>query len=117
MAAETGLSTPERVRRLLDHLGIRRAHVAGAMREVVDLVEAHPDLIASVTFVCPFALGDVEALRPFADRLLFIHGDHGPSASAAPRLMAQLPGAAAVVLREYFHAAWSDPAAERGDEV
>ena len=103
--------------RLLQHLGIRRAHVAGAMREVADLANAHSDLIASVTFVCPIGLGGVETLRPFANRLLYIHGDRGPSASAAPRVLPQLPGAAAVVLRDYFHAAWSDPAADRGDEV
>ena len=64
MMAETEMSpTAERVSRLFQHLGIRRAHLAGAMSEVGDLVEALPELVASLTLICPFQAIAASRLR------------------------------------------------------
>jgi SAM-dependent methyltransferase len=111
------LSTPERISRLFQHLGIRRAHVAGAMHEVGTLVEAVPELVASLTLLCPFQQLVPAPLRALGSRLLFIHGDSGPSARITPILLRALPDTRDVVLHDYSGTAWCDPAADRGADV
>jgi SAM-dependent methyltransferase len=115
--ADADLSLSERLSLLFEQLGIRRAHVAGAMSELVELAGSRPELLASLTLVCPWQAIAVETLRPLADRLLLVHGDRGPAAPRVPGLLPQLPGAADLLLREYFDALWSNPAADRGGEI
>jgi SAM-dependent methyltransferase len=50
-------------------------------------------------------------------RLLFIHGDAGPSARITPLILQALPATRDVVLADYSGTAWSDSAADRGDAV
>jgi SAM-dependent methyltransferase len=111
------VSTPERVALLFQHLGIRRAHIAGAMHEVGNLVEAVPEIVASLTWLCPFQQLVPASLRALGSRLLFIHGDSGPSARITPILLRALPDTRDVVLHDYYGTAWCDPAADRGNDV
>ena len=116
MTVETNLSVADRLVTLFDHLGISRAHLVGWGAEIGTLAAAQPDRVASATLVCPMQVL-AGPLRPVADRLLFIHGDQGPSASRVPDVLPSLSDAKEVVLQEYFDAAWSDPAADRTDAV
>ena len=109
MASTQHLTVADRLVALFDHLGIARAHVVGWGAEIGTLAADRPDRVASATLVCPMQVL-AGPLRPIADRLLFIHGDQGPSASRVPDGLPSLPGATEVVLREFFDAVWSDPA-------
>lgn len=115
-ATEAGLSTVERVAEVLRRLGLRRAHVLAASGQAVDLAAAHPELVASLTMVCPMRFMP-EALRPIESRVLFVRGDRGPNAPNVPRAVEALPGATVVTLPDYEDAAWSDVIAERTEEV
>ena len=87
------------------------------MSEVGDLVEALPELVASLTLICPFQAIAASRLRPLGSRLLVIHGDVGPQGEIASGILRDLPAAVNVVLHDYFDIAWGDPAADRGDQV
>src|SRR4051812_39055236 len=117
MALKVELSTTERLLQLFDHLGIERAHLAGGMREIVGLPSVSPERVASVTMVCTHQPVLVEPLRRLAPRLLFVHGDTGPSAPIVPRALPALPGATDVLLSDFFDVAWCDPVADRGAEI
>ena len=106
-----------RVLRLLDSLGISRAHFAGRhpVGGLQDVLSAQPELVASVTLITP----DPVDARPFTcleDRVLVIHGDGSPSA-AVRRVLAALPEAAALELRGHESFFWLDTVAERTDQV
>ena len=106
-----------RVLRLLDSLGISRAHFAGRHPAggLQDVLSAQPELVASVTLITP----DPVDARPFTcleDRVLVIHGDGSPSA-AVRRVLAALPEAAALELRGHDSFFRLDTVAERTDQV
>ena len=107
----------ERVLRLLEHLGLARAHVAGRhAAPISDLLAARPGAAASVALVCP----PVFEPAPFAglgDCLLAVIGDGGPGAEAVARTLRELPGAGVVTLPGYEQYAWSDMVADRPDEI
>jgi SAM-dependent methyltransferase len=115
--APSGMPLEDRFARLVQHLGIRRSHVAGGYAaDAVALATAFPEWIASMTLVCPFRLPP-EPFRQLGDRLLFIHGDRGPGAASVPHALRSLPEAHALSLTEYVDAAWSDAVAERRTEI
>jgi len=111
------IQVEDRLIQLLQHLGIRRAHVAGGYAaDALSLARTSLESIVSMTLVCPFRL-PADPLRPLGARLLFIHGDRGPGASSVPRVLADLPDARAITLVDYADAAWSDAIAERQAEI
>src|SRR6266851_2532579 len=115
--AAPALQIEDRLAQLFHHLGISRAHVGGGYAaDAVSLVRASPESIASMTLVCPFRL-PTEPFRPFAARVMFIHGDRGPGAGSAARIRTALPQAHLLTLRDYVDAAWSDALAERRAEI
>ncbi len=118
MTTASDLPVDERIVRLLQHLGIQRAHFAG--RTASDwrgLVGAHPEVIASLTLLCPDATPP-DALRAVAPRLLTVMGDRGgTSVERVRRAMGDLPEAGVVTLDDYSMAAWSDVVADRTEEV
>src|SRR5438552_7447855 len=115
--APPALQVEDRIAQVLHHLGISRAHVGGGYAaDAVSLVRAAPESIASMTLVCPFRL-PAEPFRPFASRVLFIHGDRGPGAGSALRIAAALPEAQVLILDDYVDAVWSDAVAERRPEI
>jgi SAM-dependent methyltransferase len=116
-SAPPTLRVEDRLAELLQHLGIRRAHFGGGYAaDAVSLVRAAPASVVSMTLVCSFRV-PADPFKPLGTRLLFVHGDRGPGASAVPAALAALPEARELVLRDYPDAAWSDAIAERGAEV
>jgi pimeloyl-ACP methyl ester carboxylesterase len=99
--ADAGLTTAERVVRVLEHLGLQQAHVAGGSpADVAGLLQAHPDWVASLTLVCPARLPS-QAVQSCSERLLIIVGDQGPPATMVQQAVETLPGASVVMLPEY----------------
>ena len=116
-SADSELPVQERLVQLLQHLGIQRAHFAA--RGVGDwngLVTIHPESISSLTLVCPqpFGPNDLGALAP---QVLVLTGDREPPAERVRAAMASLPDARFETLSGYPVFAWSDPIADRTDEV
>lgn len=117
-SAATSVPRHARVLRLLDTLGIRRAHFAGRHPAggMQDLHGARPDLVASMTLVGPDPF-DPRSILPLGDRVLVIHGDGGPAVAGVRRGLTALPDAVAVELRGHESFFWSDTVAERTGEV
>jgi len=117
MATQAGHAIEARLIQLLQHLRVDRAHFAGCMsRDVAGLAVSHPDVVASLTLVCPWGLKPA-ALRPVSSRLLLITGDHGQPAQEVHRAAAGLPGARLINLRDYFSPLWADVIADRTAEA
>ncbi len=106
-----------RISRLFEELGIERAHVAaGYAAHAVALIRACPELVSSLSLVCPSRF-DAEPLRPLGSRVLYIHGDRGGNATIVPQVLATLTEARVVTLHDYSDALWSDALADRPDET
>jgi SAM-dependent methyltransferase len=117
MAIPAGHAIEERMIQLLHHLRVDRAHFAGCMcRDVAGLAISHPDMVASLTLVCPRGLKP-SALRPVSSRLLLITGDQGQPAQEVYRAAIDLPGAKVINLRDYFSPLWADVIANCTAEV
>jgi SAM-dependent methyltransferase len=115
--APAGMPVQERFARLVQHLGIRRAHVAGGYAaDAVMLARAFPEWIASMTLVCPFRLPP----EPFRQL-----GHLGVSTQAASEMFRRLVAdglveqaeARELVLTDFVDAAWSDAIADRRAEI
>src|SRR5438067_3083248 len=107
----------DRISRLFEELGIQRAHVAaGYAAHAVALVSACPELVSSLSLVCPSRF-DADPLRALGPRVLYIHGDRGGNAAIVPRVVATLTKARIVTLQDYADALWSDALADRPDET
>ncbi len=117
MTTETALPVEERLRRLFQHLGIERAHVAARMpRDWTGLVTAFPEMIATLTLIGPSAV-DAQSVANIASRLLVITGDRGVTADNVQAAMERLPDASLVALRDYSVLAWTDVVADRRDDI
>lgn len=111
------LTTEMRLRRLLQELGIERAHwVGSAAQDYRGILRMYPELLASLTLVSPGNL-DADTVRPLAERLLLIHGDRGPGSQVVPRAMSRLPDARMLTLAGHVDASWSDVVADRVEEI
>ncbi len=117
------MSTPanypleERLIHLLRHLGIERAHFAACMpRDWEGLVATHPEIVSSLTLICPMGINP-NALRADSPRLLCFTGDQGRPAQDARRAVANLPQATLITLQDYFSPPWADPIADRRNEI
>jgi len=108
---------PERIIQLLKHLGLERAHFAACMpRDWQGLAATHPELIASLTLICPMGI-NVNVLQTHSLPLLCVTGDRGRPAKETERELAKLPAARRLVLRDYFSPPWADPILDRRDEI
>jgi ubiquinone/menaquinone biosynthesis C-methylase UbiE len=117
MATQGNHPVEERIIHLLRHLGIRRAHFAGCMsRDLAGLAASHPDVVSSLTLVCPWGM-NLSVLGTISSRLLVITGDEGQVAEEVHRAVASLPGATLVDLRDYFSPLWADVIADRTTDV
>jgi ubiquinone/menaquinone biosynthesis C-methylase UbiE len=117
MTTESALPVVERLRRLFQHLGIERAHIAGrSPSDWRGLASDFPEMVASLTLLGPTTV-DPQTVAHLASRLLVITGDRGPTAENARVAMAHLPEASVVFLPNYSLLSWSDVVADRPDEV
>ena len=117
MVPQASQAVEERIIQLLQHLGIERAHFAACMPgDWAGLITSHPDIVSSLTLVCPWGM-KVSALRPNTSRLLVITGDQGQPAEEIHRAVASLPGTKLIDLADYFSPLWADVIADRAKEV
>ena len=122
MATEPIVPTAERLVRLLRHLGLRRAHLAGGAPEMAALAAASPEVVASLVLMSPQdawiePMRELIARRTPAPPALVVQGDHGPRAAAARRAALALPDATTLILSDYVDLLWSDVLADRTDEI
>jgi SAM-dependent methyltransferase len=116
MTTETTVGVEERLRELLHHLGLDRAHFACRLaQDWTGLAAKYPEVISSLTVVG--GSFDPRVAEHLAANLLVVTGDQGPIAEAVRDSMNRLPGARLVTLHDYEVRAWSDVAAERTDEL
>lgn len=117
MATQGSHPVEERIIQLLRHLGIEQAHFAACMPgDWGGLVTSHPDIVSSLTLVCPMGM-NLSALRTNAPQLLVITGDQGRPAEEVHRAVASLPGATLITLRDYFSPTWADMIADRTEDI
>ena len=117
MTTETALPVEERLRRLFQHLGIERAHIAGRLpSDWRGLASAFPKMVASLTLLGPTTI-DPQSVAQLASRILVITGDRGPTAENVRAAIAHLPEASVVFLPDYSLLGWSDVVADRPDEI
>jgi ubiquinone/menaquinone biosynthesis C-methylase UbiE len=113
----TEVPVAERLTQLFDALGIQQAHVAaGYGPHAAALASAYPERLTSLSLVCP-GVFEPEAASALGGRVLYIHGDRGPSVAQVTRVIRTLSNARAVTLPEYFDALWSDAVADRPAEI
>ena len=114
---ESDLSVEERLVLLLQHLGIQRAHFAARVtRDWNGFVTTHLESVSSLTLVCPQPF-DSHVPGHLASRLLVLTGDQGRPAELVRRSTTSLTGANFHTLNDYPVFPWSDPAADRTDEI
>ena len=117
MEKEQELPVEERIIRLLEHLGIKRAHFAARIpTDFTGLASAHPEVVSSLTLVCPLGTG-AGVLSAVAPRLLVLTGDQGRSAEALRRAVTSLTDATLITLGDYFSPPWADVAVDRTDDI
>jgi SAM-dependent methyltransferase len=108
----------ERIRRLLRSHGLERAHFVGGgfVHQLTELATAAPDLVASLTLVCPhripLTLG-AESRVP----LNIVAGDRGPAAEMVDAVISNAPGSKRVTLSKCEPKLWDDIALERSEIV
>lgn len=119
MTTTAGRPLADRVRGLLDHLGIPKAHFALHCFEPdwPRLLAAMSPRIAGLALVYDRP-GEYSTIQPLASRTLAITGDD-PSARQEElrKRLAALPVARLVTLQNYSLVTWSDIAADRPDDV
>jgi ubiquinone/menaquinone biosynthesis C-methylase UbiE len=117
MITEAEAPVEERLSRLLQHLGIKRAHFAGRLaRDWTGFAIAHPEMMSSLTLVGPMNIPPdvIDRLKP---RLLVINAEHGQTAEGIRRAVEASPRLRLVTLRDYTILGWTDVVAERAEEI
>ena len=102
---------------LFQALGIAQAHIAAGQLVLSDwlgLAAGYPERVASLILVSPRPRSELNGLE---SRLLVLAGDKGPSAQGPAKLLADMPGATALILRDYECLPWADMIAERGADI
>jgi SAM-dependent methyltransferase len=118
MAAAGELLIGERIRRLLRHLGLEKAHFAAReFQEFDGLARFHSELIASLTLAFPPRTLKTDVLEPLGRRLLCFYGGNGPNATLVREAMASLPDATQKCFENYLDVNWSDVAADHAHEI
>jgi len=118
MATTPNLPVEERILQLLHHLGLEKAHFAAReFQEFDGLARAHPEILASLTLVCPPRTLKIDALQPLASRLLCFYGGKGPNAAIVEKSLAAMPDAARIRFENYLDVNWSDVVADHVDAI
>ncbi len=93
---------------MFQSLGIAQAHIAAGQLVPGDwlgLAAGYPERVASLILVSPRPRSELSRLE---SRLLVVAGDKGLSAQGPAKLLADLPSAAAHILRDYECLPWAD---------
>jgi ubiquinone/menaquinone biosynthesis C-methylase UbiE len=117
MTTEAAESVADCIHQLFRHLNMERAHFAASMPgDWEDVLTAYPDLISSLTLICPMGI-NVEALKARQQPLLIVTGERGRSAEEARRAIDKLPAAKWIALQGHAGLPWSDMVADRTEEI
>jgi ubiquinone/menaquinone biosynthesis C-methylase UbiE len=118
MATVDEVPVEERILQVLQRLGISKAHFAGrGAGDWSRLAMAHPEVISSLTLICPQGF-DPEALAAVAPRLLVFNGDHGATADMVQRNLSNLPDATIITLSGYSNPnTYTDVVVERKEDI
>ena len=118
MANEAELRIEERIFQLLQYLGLKQAHFAAReFQEFDGLARVHPEIISSLTLVCPPRTLNADSLRALGDRLLCFYGGKGPNAAIVRESLASLPEAMRLCLQDYLDFNWTDIIADHTDFI
>lgn len=118
MATNIDLPVEERVLQLLQHLGIEKAHFAAReFQEFDGLARVHPEILASLTLVCPPRTLKTDALQPIGPRLLCFYGGKGHNAAIIKNSLAGLPDATQECFEDYLDVNWSDVAIDHPADI
>lgn len=112
------MTLQERIRALLAHHGIERAHFVGGgiVSDLIDLCITAPDLVASLTLICPISVPQT-LTRDVIVPICVVSGDRGKAADMIDRSFSEVSGVDRVVLAKYEPLLWTDVAVERPDEI
>lgn len=114
---DPNLPVAERLLQLLQHLGIQRAHLAGAVPgDWRGFATSYADRLASLSLVCPTGF-DPSAISSITSRVLVFHGDRGPTAERVRAAVARVPETTLVTLADYPGLPFADVAVERGETI
>ena len=118
MATADEVPVEERILQVLQLLGISEAHFAArGAGDWSGLAVAHPEVISSLTLVCPQGF-DPKILAAVAPRLLVFNSDQGATAEMVQRNLADLPDATIITLSGYSNPnTYADVAAERKEDI
>ena len=118
MATATEIPVEKRILQVLQHLGITKAHFAArSAGDWSGLAAVHPEIIASLSLVCPQSF-DPGALAAVSPRLLVLNSEEGPAAEMVRRNLEGLPDAKMITLPGYISPnTYTDVAAERTEEI
>jgi len=108
----------ERVRQLFAHHGIERAHFIGGgfVYHLIELAVAAPDLVASVTLVCPHQL-PLTLAGDLSMPLNIVSGDRGRGAEVVDHVLSNVTNPNRVVLSDCEPMLWTDIALEKSSEL
>ena len=118
MTSATDTPVEDRVLRVLQRLGIERAHFASrGLNDWFGMANRHPEAVASLTLVCPLGF-DSSVLGRLDNRLLVFNGDRGGATQTIDRNMAELPSASVVRLADcQYPDNYNDLAVLRGGDI
>lgn len=117
MKPEAAIPTEDRVLRLLEHLGVRKAHFAARVPgDWQGLVRRHPEAVASLALLCPRP-SNLQTLAALGSRLLVMTGDLGREAAIWRQSQEGVPGARLVALPDYLPSSASDIVAEHMEAI
>ncbi len=118
MNAQDDTRIEDRIVAVLRQLGMERAHFAArGLNDWHGIVAGIPDVVASLSLVCPLGF-DSLALAPLSDRLLVFNADRGGASETIGENMASLPSASVVTLFDCnYPDNYNDLAALRDDDI
>lgn len=118
MAIAIDLPVEERIFQLLRHLGLKKAHFAAReFQEFDGLARIYPEILASLTLVCPPRTLKSDTLQAVGSRLLCFYGGKGPNAAIVEKTLAAIPNATPIRFENYLDVNWSDVVSDHVDAI
>jgi len=115
MTTEAELTVAERIYKLCQHLGVRKAHIAARGNDWLELVTTHPELFASLTLVLP-DVPNPSTMDLFDSNLLIFTGTEVDEyAMQVRKAVESVPGTSLVSLD--ILAAFSDVVADNTEQM